>query len=237
LPCRRRPAQYKDLAVRHEQSQSSGLSNEDFLRQSDIRIEIDYGVEPHLDRVIELVNRSNQLNYTKVRIESEHDGEKFLADLKEFEYNAGIVRLWDKYADYGIVGSFMTLATLREYRLVHFVFSCRIMNIGVEQYLYEYLNRPAIDIAGPVATGVRIGFRVDSVDELVPLVSEAGAEVVSGPHDSEWGRRAVVRDLDGHVVELVTPPGRDARPDTTADPVRREDSCPDRESGSGVVRA
>ncbi|HVV99819.1 MAG TPA: VOC family protein, partial [Planctomycetaceae bacterium] len=57
-------------------------------------------------------------------------------------------------------------------------------------------------------TGVRIGFSVDSVDELVPLVREAGAEVVQGPHDSAWGRRAVVRDLDGHTVELVTPPGR-----------------------------
>jgi catechol 2,3-dioxygenase-like lactoylglutathione lyase family enzyme len=58
-------------------------------------------------------------------------------------------------------------------------------------------------------TGVRIGFSVDSVDELVQLVRAAGAEVVSGPHDSEWGRRAVVRDLDGHTLELVTPPGRD----------------------------
>jgi catechol 2,3-dioxygenase-like lactoylglutathione lyase family enzyme len=59
-------------------------------------------------------------------------------------------------------------------------------------------------------TGARIGFSVDSVDELVPLVRAAGAEIVSAPHDSAWGRRAVVRDLDGHTVELVTPPGRTA---------------------------
>jgi lactoylglutathione lyase len=56
--------------------------------------------------------------------------------------------------------------------------------------------------------GTRIGFSVDSVDELVPSVREAGAEVVTEPHDSLWGRRAVVKDLDGHTVELVTPPGR-----------------------------
>ena len=31
-----------------------------------------------------------------------------------------------------------------------------------------------------------------------------GAEVVTPPSDSEWGRRAVVKDLDGHIVELVT---------------------------------
>jgi len=58
-------------------------------------------------------------------------------------------------------------------------------------------------------TGTRIGFSVDSVDGLVPFVREVGAEIVTEPHDSEWGRRAVVKDLDGHTVELVTPPGRD----------------------------
>lgn len=68
---------------------------------------------------------------------------------------------------------------------------------------------PLIDGRTPTSE-VRFGFSVDSVDELVPLVRAAGGEVVSSPHDSAWGRRAVVRDLDGHTVELVTPPGRDA---------------------------
>jgi lactoylglutathione lyase len=54
-------------------------------------------------------------------------------------------------------------------------------------------------------TGTRIGFRVDSVDEIVALLAELGAQIVSKPADSEWGRRAVVRDLDGHTVELLTP--------------------------------
>ena len=67
-------------------------------------------------------------------------------------------------------------------------------------------------------TGTRLGFSVDSVDQSVPSVRALGAEVVAEPHDSEWGRRAVVLDLDGHTVELVTPPGRDAElgaaPDT-----------------------
>lgn len=56
-------------------------------------------------------------------------------------------------------------------------------------------------------TSTRIGFSVGSVDELVTSVRALGAEVVSEPHNSEWGLRAVVRDFDGHTVELVTPPG------------------------------
>jgi lactoylglutathione lyase len=57
-------------------------------------------------------------------------------------------------------------------------------------------------------TGTRIGFSVDSVDEIVRMLSEIGVKVVTPPSDSEWGRRAVVLDFDGHVVELVTPPDR-----------------------------
>jgi lactoylglutathione lyase len=53
--------------------------------------------------------------------------------------------------------------------------------------------------------GTRIGFRIDSVEQVVPMLVEVGAEVLTPAHDSEWGRRAVVKDLDGHIVELVTP--------------------------------
>jgi lactoylglutathione lyase len=63
---------------------------------------------------------------------------------------------------------------------------------------------PATTKSAPT-TGTRIGFNVDSVDELIPLLTQAGAQIVSPPSDSEWGRRAVVRDIDGHTVELVTP--------------------------------
>ena len=55
-------------------------------------------------------------------------------------------------------------------------------------------------------TSTRIGFSVDSVDEIVPMLSQLGAKVVVAPTDSEWGRRAVVKDLDGHSVELTTRP-------------------------------
>jgi lactoylglutathione lyase len=54
-------------------------------------------------------------------------------------------------------------------------------------------------------TGTRIGVRVGSVDEMIKLLSQIGAVILTPPADSEWGRRAVVKDFDGHVVELVAP--------------------------------
>jgi catechol 2,3-dioxygenase-like lactoylglutathione lyase family enzyme len=53
-------------------------------------------------------------------------------------------------------------------------------------------------------TGTRVGFLVDHVDEVVAKLSKIGAEILRTPEDCEWGRRAVVRDLDGHTIELIT---------------------------------
>ncbi|MDB6032565.1 MAG: Glyoxalase/bleomycin resistance protein/dioxygenase [Verrucomicrobiales bacterium] len=95
------------------------------------------------------------------------------------------------------------------YREMGLLFTCHSHGSGPEHYSSEvsgvvfeiYPTTPK----SPSTIGTRIGFRVDSVDELVTLLSGLGAEVISHPVDSEWGRRAVVRDLDGHVVELLTP--------------------------------
>lgn len=57
-------------------------------------------------------------------------------------------------------------------------------------------------------TGTRIGFSVDEVDSILTMLGAMGAELISSPADSEWGRRAVVKDLDGHIVELLKPPSR-----------------------------
>jgi predicted enzyme related to lactoylglutathione lyase len=56
---------------------------------------------------------------------------------------------------------------------------------------------------GPLTRGTRVGFTVTSVDAAVLALSEFPKAVVSPAKDSEWGRRAVVADPDGHRVELV----------------------------------
>lgn len=56
---------------------------------------------------------------------------------------------------------------------------------------------------GASTPGTRVGFRVPSVDDAVAALSDFPGAVISAPCDSEWGRRAVVADPDGHKVELV----------------------------------
>jgi hypothetical protein len=56
----------------------------------------------------------------------------------------------------------------------------------------------------PVSSSTRVGFAVRNVDEIVQrLTVDAGAKLIAAPKDSEWGRRAVTADCDGHRVELV----------------------------------
>ncbi|MDB4537197.1 VOC family protein [Akkermansiaceae bacterium] len=55
----------------------------------------------------------------------------------------------------------------------------------------------------PTTIGIRLGFAVNDVDILIETLPQIGAAIISSPKDSEWGRRAVVKDLDGHTVELV----------------------------------
>lgn len=54
--------------------------------------------------------------------------------------------------------------------------------------------------------GTRIGFCVPSVDEAVAKVRPLSpASILSEPKPSEWGKRAVIADPDGHRVELTEP--------------------------------
>ncbi len=56
---------------------------------------------------------------------------------------------------------------------------------------------------GKSTLGTRIGFRVPSVDAALAALSDYAEAIVTPAKDSEWGRRAVVADPDGHRVELL----------------------------------
>jgi lactoylglutathione lyase len=53
-------------------------------------------------------------------------------------------------------------------------------------------------------TATRLGFQVDSVDDIVQELEKSGAPIISSPKDSPWGRRAIVVDPDGHKIELTS---------------------------------
>ncbi len=123
-------------------ARTAASDNEAFLFDSDTRIEIHRDCLAHIDRIAELVIRTNQLNYTKVRSSKE----ELVSLCEDSSVNSGYVTVCDKYGDYGIVGFF----AVKENRCIHFLFSCRTIGQGVEQYVYASLNYPELEVVGDV---------------------------------------------------------------------------------------
>lgn len=171
----RRLAEYKVLeskaAAQRESFTRGSRDPEEFLRQSSIRCVL-HGVGPAtLGRIEELVNRTNQLNFTKQRATPDDLVRLF----RDPAYRCGGVSVSDRFGDYGLCG-FFALDTHRN-RLRHFVFSCRILQMGVEAALYQRLGRPPIEHS------------LDMSDAVHALQARAGAvnwvQIVDRSH-AEW---------------------------------------------------
>src|SRR6185312_4800661 len=104
-----------------QEGRLSDLSNRDFLRASNIRVEIDYDIEGNFERIVELIRSAGALNYTDTRLSSPEEIEAFRNHLKEFAQHIGCVRVSDNYADYGLAGFFQMRQKARDRRLIHFV--------------------------------------------------------------------------------------------------------------------
>lgn len=50
---------------------------------------------------------------------------------------------------------------------------------------------------------VRIGFAVSNLDLVLAELEQQGARIITAPHQSPWGRRAVLADPDEHRIELT----------------------------------
>ncbi len=150
--------QYKALERRRVDQSGADLTA--FLRESRIEVEIETDVEPHIDRFIELINRTNQLNFTKQRLpeEAEAARREVRAWLSMYSTQAALIRVRDRYGDHGFCGVYVHNS--EERKLEHFAFSCRILGLGVERWLYRKLGRPRIKVRGEVLT---------DLDEAAPV--------------------------------------------------------------------
>lgn len=134
--------QYKVMEQKRE-AKNEFASNEAFLKSCDIHVEMCEDCWNQIERIHELILRSNQLNYTKKRSTME----ELKSLIENTDYRCGYVHVWDKFGDYGIVGFY----AITQHVLEHFAFSCRTLGMAVEQYVYAQLGFPTIAIVGNVS--------------------------------------------------------------------------------------
>lgn len=137
--------QYKVMQAKQE-SRSEYDDNLSFLYSTQTQVTISYDCETEIQRIFELIHRTNQLNFTKERISME----ELQALISSEDTTCGYVSVKDKFGDYGIVGFF----ALKNEKLIHFLFSCRTIGQGVEQYVYSILNFPELNVVGDVVSTV-----------------------------------------------------------------------------------
>lgn len=141
----KRLKQYKVLELK-QKAKDAAADNQAFLYSTNTQVQIHKDCEAALDRITELVNRTNQLNYTKLR----STREELYELIKKDSVDSGYVTVKDNFGDYGIVGFY----AIENHKFIHFLFSCRTIGQGVEQYVYSVLNWPELITIGKVVNNV-----------------------------------------------------------------------------------
>jgi len=118
-------------------SEESRFENRtEFLKSCDMVCDVHRMRPDETSRVIELINRTNQLNLTANRYQPD-----------EFEVSLEcchvfVFSLKDRFGEYGIIGVVILQETGRSFIWIKdFVLSCRAMNRGIEQVMMSFVRR------------------------------------------------------------------------------------------------
>ncbi len=133
----RRRAMYQEAIQREDAAVTFGDDYLAFLKSCEIVVDIMPVSEEHKERVIELVQRTNQLNFSGRK----YGREEIQAILDDDVHGKHVLACADKYGSYGVVGFAITRPIDDGVRVEDFMLSCRVQGKFVEQALFDYLVR------------------------------------------------------------------------------------------------
>jgi FkbH-like protein len=148
---RNRRLLYKQAIARDEALQEFGADYSKFLADSQIVLELcEYG-EEFFDRVNELVQRTNQLNFSGRKYKP-HEVENLLRDPAVHKF---VLRCSDRYGSYGTVGFAIVSWHGPTVDVQDFMLSCRVQGKFIEQAFLRHL----IERHHPAAERLKVNFR------------------------------------------------------------------------------
>ncbi len=113
-----------------------------FLRNCDIRLKIQCMTEENLDRVHELTQRTNQMNFSGNR----YDKLMLRQILRTPHLDTYVLTVADRFGSYGIVG--FCIVDSRVPMMTDLMFSCRVQSKRVEHAFLAYIIRKYISLTG-----------------------------------------------------------------------------------------
>ena len=124
---------YKTEAKRRNIEEDFGNDYMAFLRHCEIRLSIQNMTQENIDRVHELTQRTNQMNFSGQR----YDREVLMDILAKPFLHTYVLSCEDRFGSYGIVG--FSIVDSREPRMTDLMFSCRIQSKRVEHAFLNYI--------------------------------------------------------------------------------------------------
>jgi len=136
---RQRRAMYQAETARTEAFQSAGDDYLGFLRDSCIEVRIRALDAPDAERVYELSQRTNQLNFRGAKYARE-DVHAMLA--RDPDLLRLTIRCTDRFGDYGLIG--FVAVDLNQGEITDLFMSCRVQRKRVEQAVFAWIAREAL---------------------------------------------------------------------------------------------
>ena len=130
-----RRASYRTEARRQEALQAHGGEYAEFLRACALRLTVQPCAEDNLERVYELAQRTNQMNFSGNR----YDRSRLAEVMGSSGLDSYVIECEDRFGAYGVIG--FAIVDRGEPRLLDLMFSCRVQSKRVEHAFLSFLLR------------------------------------------------------------------------------------------------
>ena len=134
---KKRADMYIAQRIRDKDEKKTHLTKEEFLKSIGLTLWIREAKDRDLNRVAELIQRTNQLNATTIR----HDRSKINEFHKSKLHKIFVCNLWDKYGEYGLIGVTIVEENQKIWDIDTLLFSCRAMGKTVERNTLSHLTQ------------------------------------------------------------------------------------------------
>ena len=133
----RRRAELIEIESERVGARSRAVTLEDYLRSLDLMITASPVRTSNLDRVYQLVQKTNQFNVTTRR----HDHEQLASWARDPAVYSVTFTAEDRFGPYGLVGVLIAVSSGADYRIDTFLLSCRAMGRTIETAMMDHLLR------------------------------------------------------------------------------------------------
>ena len=129
---------YNEQIIRNEYLESFGDDYFKFLKDCSIKIYLRSMNTENIDRVFELAQRTNQMNFSGRRYQKN----ELITLMNSNDFHSYVISCEDKFGSYGIVG--FCLLDPNEPRLIDLMFSCRVQSKRVEHAFLSHILKKYI---------------------------------------------------------------------------------------------